>query len=185
MSQRDDHGQFAQGNTLASGPHDRILDDEGKRKQLIELVKFGASLTKACALIGILDLHTIRAYREHNAEFDGDLRAAEHQGFLFVLKVFATCLAGNDEKDPRALRVQLDAARHYLACKDPSGWAKTDKHQITGDGGGPIKTESTVKVSTDLERCSREFDEFAKRILGAGDVPSDGDGKPVPEERQR
>lgn len=175
---RDDKGRFEEGNTLQAPP---ILADPTRQKQLIELVKLGSSLAKAAALVGVADLHTVRSFRKANPKFDEEVREAERLGFVFVLKVYAAGLAGAIAPDGATVGSdQLNAAKHYLACKDPEGWSRTTKHQLSGEGGGPIQSETTVKVLTDLERCSREFDQFAAQLLRAGDVPPDGAGESVP-----
>lgn len=101
------------------------LADPQKQAKLIELVRLGASLTKACACVGVEDLKTLAAYRHRDEAFNALLLEAEEEGLRFHLLNFKACSVGKGNA------TRLAASRHFLGCKDPEGWAARFKHDVS------------------------------------------------------
>lgn len=55
------------------------------------------------------------------------------------------------------------------AAQELGQWS--DKHEHAGPNGGPIKTETTHKIVIDRERCTDEFDRFARQSMGGPVLP--------------
>jgi len=109
------------------GP-DPILADESKRKELLGVVALGMSLKKACLYVGILDLKTLRHYRDNNPEFDQEITRAELKGEIWHLNNWRMGAAGQPSEQGH--EVDWRASMEFLARKYPDDWARRDKHQI-------------------------------------------------------
>jgi hypothetical protein len=48
-------------------------------------------------------------------------------------------------------------------------WSRTERREVTGDGGGPIQVESATQVESPGERIMREAERVHRRLLGIPD----------------
>ena len=170
------------------GP-DAILDNPAKREELLSLISMGLSQTDAYAFVG-LDQKAVHNYRKSHPAFEAEIQRALLASKVHHLRTIHAGSTGRTKQksptDGRLIEVPFEgdwkASAWYLARRWPEEFAERQKHEVTGANGGAIQTEAAVTITTDLERCSREFEQFAQQQLGAGRVPPDGGEQPVPDE---
>lgn len=117
------------------------LEDPKRQERFLKLIRGGASLAKACELVGLSDVRLVHDHCERDPAFADKFTDAAYEGYAFHLGNFANCAAG------KGGMVRLLASKHWLACKDPDGFAAKQKHEVTGKDGGAIVTESRADLS--------------------------------------
>lgn len=101
------------------------LEDPKRQDRFLKLIRGGASLAKACELVGLSDNRLVQDHCERDPAFAEKYDDAKYEGFAFRLAVYNKCEKGEGSK------TQLSAVRHWLACKDPDGFALKQKHEVS------------------------------------------------------
>lgn len=135
--------------------------DAEARTKILAIIAAGASLKDAADYLGVA-YSTVRLSISKDPSFRRGVHKAAKSAKIKLIKKVGSA------KPWQAAAWMLE--RRYGA---EYGRREVVRQEITGKNGGAIKTESTTIV-TNLDECSRRFEEFTRRQLGTGPVPPNG-----------
>jgi transposase len=134
------------------------------KKRLLDAIRAGNYFEPACVYAGIT-YRTFRNWMERGEEAkSGEYFQFFHEVTRAEAEAEARMVAQWQAQVPNDWR----AAKDFLARRYPDRWANRDKHELMGDGGGPIEVDFDPR-----EELLRRIDRIAARSSeSAGDPES-------------
>ncbi len=137
---------------------------------ILNAVRIGSPFNVAARAAGV-HRNTLRRWlvlgeagREPYAKLLRDVEQARDQAHLHALALIR-----------QAMPVNWFAAAWFLERRYPELYAKTERHEIGGPGGAPVKIEAVrAKILDELNRISRQLEPL---VIESGPVNGNGDGR--------
>lgn len=107
------------------------------RQAIVDRLSEGESLSSICRDKGMPSWGAVHNWMNDDAEFDGQVTRAREIGYQ--KRAEDAVIAAKCAEDAAKGRLALDAERWYLGkLSNAFSEAKTQKHEHSGPGGGPI-----------------------------------------------
>lgn len=146
--------------------------DEATAAEICRRIAEGESLRAICLSDEMPARSTVFLWLRFYQPFsDHYARAREDQAESLADEVMDTAL--NKELEPNDRRVRVDALKWLASKRKPKVYGDRTQHELTGAGGGPIKTQ-------DLSRLSDEQLTALNAILGTVADAGGGEGGDPP-----
>ena len=144
---------------------------EERQGELCRYLRDGNAISTACALVGI-DESTYHKWQQRGrAELErveeGHVNCRVRKEEAPYVEFFKSAMRARAEGEQRHVKNIQDASSEdwrasawFLERSRPERWGKKQKLEHTGEGGGPVQTESTVHIFLpDNGRMPEEGDE--------------------------
>lgn len=138
----------------------------------------GESLRKICRDEGMPDESTVRlwAVSNRNGFYPHYARARESQMEAMAEDIID--IADDKEEDPQRARLRVDTRKWLMSKIAPKVYGDRTRHELTGAGGGPIKTQDLSRLSDEqLAALNAILGTVADAGGGEGGDPASGDSE--------